>query len=115
MKSIVLTLSIVAAALGLSGCDEQARKFAAQTVKILERRSADLAAKIAAEKSAYSRSAVHAAEDHRALVDSTLRNDRNERSTALAADYDEGRKPVSQWRKDLSEYGRVDYDANVDM
>ncbi len=114
MKSKTLILLIVVGTVGLSGCDEQARKFASQTLKILERRSAELSAKIVAEKAAYSRSAVHAAEDHRALVDITLRNERNERSTDLAAEYDEG-KPVSQWRKDLAEYGSVDYDANMEM
>lgn len=104
---------LLAASAGLSGCDDQARHFAAQTLTILQHRSDEIAAKIGAEKTAYSASAVHAAEDRRALTEITLRNDRNERSTSLAADYDEGRKPVSQWRKDLAEYGQTDYDTNM--
>ena len=105
MKSTIFTLLIVVGTVGLCGCDEEAQNFAVQTLKILEHRSADLTAKIGAEKTAYSQSSVHAAEDHRALIDITLRNERNERSTALAADYEEGRKPVSQWRKDLANTG----------
>ena len=115
MKSNILTLVLAVGTFGLCGCDETAQSFATKTLNILERRSADLSAKVGAEKTAYARWALHAAEDDRALVDSTLQNERNERSSILAADYDEGRKPVSQWRKDLAEYGRVDYEANMEM
>jgi hypothetical protein len=100
------------ASLALSACDEKAIEFAKRTKQVLDQRSQQLAAKIAAEKAAYNASAAHAAEDHRALVDTSLRNARTERAGALAADYDEGRKPVSQWRRDLADYARIDYDAN---
>jgi hypothetical protein len=93
-------------------CDDKARDFATKTKQILDQRSAQLSAKIGAEKIAYERSAAHAAEDHRALVESSLQNERNERSDALAADYEEGRKPVSLWRKDLADYAQIDYRVN---
>jgi hypothetical protein len=115
MKSKLLILLVVASVLALSGCDDKAREFAAQTLKILEHRSSDLAGKIAAEKAAYSQSAIHAAEDQRALSDSTLQNERNERSSVLAAEYDEGDKPVSRWRQDLADYGQVDDDTNMKL
>jgi hypothetical protein len=96
----------------IAGCDEDARQFAEKTKTILDQRSDQLAKKIAAEKRSYDNWASNAAEDQRALLDSSLQNERNERSDILAADYDEGRRPVSLWRKDLSDYARIDYDAN---
>jgi len=96
----------------IAGCDEDARQFAERTKAILDQRSDQLAKKIAAEKRSYDNWASNAAEDQRALLDSSLQNERNERSDILAADYDEGRKPVSLWRKGLSDYARIDYDAN---
>jgi hypothetical protein len=105
----------VTGALAAAGCDEQARELATRTRHILEQRSKQLAAKIAAEKAAYNASAAQAAEDHRVLVASSLQNERNERSDALAADYADGRKPTSQWRRDIADYARVDYDANREL
>jgi len=96
----------------ITGCDEDARQFAEKTKAILDQRSDQLTKKIAAEKRSYDNWASNAAEDQRALLDSSLQNERNERSDILAADYDEGRRPVSLWRKDLSDYARIDYDAN---
>lgn len=113
-KSAV-TAGFLAASLAIAACDDQARDFARKTRTILDQRSDQLAKKIAAEKTAYDNWTSSAAEDERALVDSSLQNERNERSDALAADYDEGRKPVSLWRKDLSEYARIDYEANRDL
>lgn len=110
-----LILCLAASCLTLAGCDEQARDFALKTKAILDQRSEQLAKKIAAEKRAYESSASQAVEDNRALLDSSLQNERNERSDALAADYEEGRRPISLWRKDLSEYARVDYAANREL
>ena len=93
----------------LSACDEKAQEFARRTAEILDARSAELSAKIAAETKAYETVAAIATETHRDLIDSSLRNERNARSIALAADYDEGRKPVSRWQSDLAEYGQIDY------
>jgi hypothetical protein len=95
-----------------AGCDDQAREFAARTREILEQRSAQLAAKIAAESTAYSKMAIHAAEASRLLADSRLLNERQERAGTLALDYMEGRKPFSRWRADVAEYARVDHDVN---
>jgi len=99
----------------LFGCDDDARKFAEKTKAILDERSTRLSLKIASEKVAYDKEAAASRNDHRALVDVTLQNDRNERSDYLAAEYDEGRKPVSQWRTDLAEYARTDYTTNKDL
>jgi hypothetical protein len=115
MKSTFLKTLILAGSLALTGCDEQARDFAAKTLVILQHRSAEISKKIAAEKAAYAAASARDAEDHRALLDGSLRNERFERSTAFAADYDEGRKQVSHWRQDLAEYGKVDYDANMEV
>lgn len=114
-RRMTLAVVLVTGALAAAGCDKQAREFATRTRQILEQRSKELAAKIAAEKAAYNASAAQAAEDHRVLVASSLQNERNERSDALAADYADGRKPISQWRRDLAEYARVDYDANREL
>ena len=107
---IKLILCLVLTA--LCGCDERALDFAKKTKDILEQRSTQLANKIAAEKKAYNASAAQASEDHRTLVALSLSNERNERSTTLAADYADKRKPVSLWRKDLAEYATIDYDTN---
>jgi hypothetical protein len=99
----------------LFGCDDDARRFAEKTRAILDERSVQLSVKIASEKATYNKEAAVARDDHRALVDATLQNDRNERSDYLAAEYDEGRKPVSQWRMDLTQYARTDYTTNKDL
>lgn len=110
-----LILMMLAFAVLLFGCDDDARKFAEKTKAILDQRSAQLSRKIASEQLAYNKETAAAGEDHRALVDLTLQNDRNERSDYLAAEYDEGRKPVSQWRMDLAEYAQADYTTNKDL
>ncbi len=116
MSKRLFPLSVmIVAGFCLSGCDDSARNFATKTKDILDQRSTQIAGKIAAEKSAYAKQAAHAAEDNRALVDSSLQNERNERSDTLAADYTEGRKPVSLWRKDLADYAKIDYAANREM
>lgn len=106
--AVVLMLGPLATA----GCDDQAREFASKAQQLLSQRSEQISRKLGAEKAAYNSSAAHAAEDHRALVDSALQNERNERADTLAADYAEGRRPVSLWRKDLAEYATVDYETN---
>lgn len=111
----VLLLGLLAVTVGLSGCDEEARDFATKTKAILDQRSVQLSKKIAVEKEIYDKEAAAASEDHRALVDSTLQNERNERSDSLSADYEEGRKPVSLWRKDLAEYAKIDYTTNREI
>ena len=114
-RTIAIILQFATASMLFAGCDEQARDFATKTKTILNQRSEQLAKKISAEKMAYESSASHAATDHRALADSSLQNERNERADALAADYAEGRKPVSLWRKDLSEYAHIDYETNREL
>jgi hypothetical protein len=102
-------------AMAAAGCDEKAIEFAKQTRALLHQRSDQLAKKIAAETTAYNQAAAVAAETYRDLIDSSLRNERNERAATLAADYHEGRKPVSLWRTHLAEYARIDYDANREL
>ena len=98
-----------------SACDEKAQEFARRTAAILQLRSAELSKKIAAENKAYETVAAIATEAHRDLIDSSLRNERNARAIAFAADYDEGRKPVSRWQSDLAEYGQIDYRLTRDL
>lgn len=114
MKTTTMLLTSVIS-VALTGCDEQAREFAQKTKTILDQRSEQISKKIAAEKDAYNKFAAYAAEDHRALVDSSLQNERNERGDHLAADYDEDRKPVSLWREDLADYAKADYSANREL
>jgi hypothetical protein len=99
----------------LSACDEKAQQFALRTAEILQQRSAELTRKIAAERKAYQDVAAIANETHRDLIESSLANERTARSTALAADYDEGRKPASRWQTDLAEYAQIDYRLNRDL
>lgn len=58
----------------------------------------------------YNDYAAKAAEDNHNLMIAALGNERAERANALAADYQEGRKPASLWREDLAEYANVDYE-----
>lgn len=102
-------------AMTVVGCDDKAIEFARQTKALLTQRSDQLARKIAAETEAYNQAATVAAETYRDLIDSSLRNERNERAASLAADYQEGRKPISLWHAHLSEYARIDYEANREL
>ena len=99
----------------LSACDEEARQFAVRTAEILQQRSAELTKKIAAERKAYDTVAAIANQVQRDLIDSSLNNERTSRSIALAAEYDEGRKPASRWQTDLAEYAQMDYRLNRDL
>jgi hypothetical protein len=99
----------------VAGCDEKARDFARRTAAILQQRSEQLSRKIAAETAAYNAAAVAATEAQRALADTTLANERNARTIALAADYDEDRKPVSRWQTDLAEYAQIDHRLTRDL
>ena len=108
IKTINL-LFIVAACAMLSGCDQKARDFASETIKMLQARSRDIGTKITAEKDAYTRFAATAAQDHRDLMDSAIRNEINERSIALAANYHQDPKLIAQWRKDLAAFGDADF------
>jgi hypothetical protein len=114
MKKILLTVLISVAAL-MTGCDEQARLFATQTKAILDQRSAQLSKKIAAEMESYNDYAAKAADDNHNLMIAALGNERAERANALAADYQEGRKPASLWREDLAEYANVDYERTKQL
>jgi len=109
----IWTLALLS--LTTTGCDTRAREFAEKTALILKQRSEQIAAKIAAETTAYNALAALTVEEHYALVDLSLRNERVSRTLALAADYDEGRKPVSRWQSELAEYGRIDYAANREL
>ena len=93
----------------VSGCDEQARSFAARTRDILDRRSVEVSKKISVEMQAFQASAGQATEDSRNLANDSLANERSERADRLAVDYRENRTPVSHWRSQLFEYAQIDY------
>jgi hypothetical protein len=99
----------------LSACDEKAQEFALRTAEILQQRSAELTRKIAAERKAYQAVSTSANENQRALIESSLNNERSARAIALAADYDEGRKPPSRWQTDLAEYAAIENRINRDL
>jgi len=99
----------------VSACDEKAQQFAVRTAEILQQRSAELTRKIAAERKAYQDVAAIANQTHRDLIESSLNNERTARSIALAADYDESRKPPSRWQTDLADYGQMNYRLNRDL
>jgi hypothetical protein len=102
-----LGLSLLAA-----GCDGAAREFAAKTAALLKERSAQLSRKIKAEMTAYRELADIAADAEREALAMSLSNERDERSIAAAADYAEGRRPVSRWQSDLLAYAERDYAAH---
>jgi hypothetical protein len=99
----------------LTACDEKALQFALRTAEILRQRSTELTRKIAAERKAYQDVSAIANQVQRDLIESSLNNERTSRSIALAADYDEGRKPASRWQTDLAEYAQTDYRLNRDL
>jgi hypothetical protein len=99
----------------LTGCDKEAREFAQKTAALLRQRSAQLTLKIKAETEAYHQIARIAAESSQTLIDTTLRNERNGRAAALAADYDEKRKPISRWQTDLLDYAQLDAAMSRDL
>jgi hypothetical protein len=99
----------------LSACDEKAQEFALKTAEILQQRSAELTKKIAAERKAYQAVSASANENQRALIESSLNNERSARAIALAADYEEGRKPPSRWQTELAEYAAIENRINRDL
>ena len=99
----------------LSACDEKAQQFALRTAEILQQRSAELTKKIAAERKAYQVVSASANDNQRALIESSLNNERSARAIALAADYDEGRKPPSRWQTELAEYAVIENRINRDL
>jgi len=106
---------IVGLCVTLSGCDQEARDFAANTIKILQARSKDIGTKIKAENDAYTRFSAAAAQDHRDLLDSAIRNEINERSITLAASYHDDPKLIAQWRKDMAAFGDVDFNLQSQL
>ncbi len=97
MTRLCARLGCCLLAMAAAGCDDRAIEFARQTKALLAQRSDQLARKIAGETEAYNQAAAVAGETYRDLIDSSLRNERNERAASLAADYQEGRKPISLW------------------
>jgi hypothetical protein len=101
--------------LGAAGCDGKAREFAQRTAALLKQRSAELTAKIKAERTAYQELARVLWDSERTVAAQALLNERNGRSIALAADYTEGRRPVSRWQTDLLDYAQLDYAAHREL
>jgi hypothetical protein len=95
-----------------SGCDAAAREFAKKTVELLNERSAQLTKKIKAEQAAYKEIAGLAAQGKREVLAMRLANERDERAIAVAADYADGRRPISRWQSHLLDYAQLDYDAH---
>jgi hypothetical protein len=101
MKKRVL---LVLASITLMGCDANALRFAAETRRLLEEYQKKIAAEITDARGFYQRnSALLASAAWRRLNDG-LAAGRIERSTALSADYMDGRKSSSLMRSEIRDY-----------
>jgi hypothetical protein len=105
-------LGCVGLSLLAAGCDGAARDFAHKTAALLKERSAQLSRTIKAEVTAYRELADIAADAEREALEMSLSNERAERSIAAAADYAEGRRPLSRWQSDLLAYAERDHAAH---
>jgi hypothetical protein len=99
----------------MAGCDAEAREFARRTALLLKQRSTELSRKINAEMTAYAELTAAFANSQRTVAATALRNERNRRAIEVAADYAEGRRPVSRWQTDLLGYAQADYDAHREL
>jgi len=102
----------------LVSCDYKARSLARQATVVLQQRSVELSNAIAAEIEAYNDYSVEWVREERDLTNSSLANERSERVNELKVEYlqnGNGGKPVSLWRKDLSDYAQIDYLARRNL
>jgi hypothetical protein len=105
-----LKMSIVPIiALGLTACDENALRMAADAKDILSAYEKELEHKLASEQAAYTRQGQIEAEAAREQTFSQLEQERIERARVLALDFIDGVRDVSRWRDPIREYAGVDY------
>jgi len=95
----------------LTGCDDDAIRFANQTHALLNEYQKRINDQISATSKYYTADSEIGKTEARRQLNSTLSVDRDERSTQLAADYLEGRKPPSLYRTELRSYAQSEYDA----
>ncbi len=105
----------------LAGCDKSAIRFAKETKKLLQEYQKRVEAQISETEKYQGRHASLSASANWRRLNDTLDVERDERSTELAADYLEGRKPASLYRSQLRAYAQLEYEqrrqslaANVD-
>ncbi len=77
--------------------------------KVLKTYGTQIQAHIKRNEAAYQEIGERAAQGRRDAASGELRYERARRSERLAADFVEGRKPVSMWKDFLKEYGDVDW------
>jgi hypothetical protein len=102
--SLLLTVFLV-------GCDGDAIKFATQTRELLNEYQKKINEQISLASKFYAADAEIAVNEGQRQMSRTLAVDRDERSTELAANYLEGRKPPSLYRTELRAYAQAEYDA----
>jgi len=95
----------------LVGCDGDANKFAQQTHELLNEYRKKINQQISLASKYYNADADIGVSEARRQMSGTLAVDRDERSTELAVNYLEGRKPPSLYRTELRAYAQAEYDA----
>jgi hypothetical protein len=98
-------------ALVLAGCDSTAIEFAKQTRALLNEYQKSINDQISHAAQYYNRDADIAKGAASRQLNDSLAVERDERTNELAADYLEGRKPVSLYRTHLRSYAQAEYDA----
>ncbi len=98
----------------LAGCDSTAIEFAKQTRALLNEYQKNINDQTADSMKYYHNDASIAASAAAQQLEGGLGIDRDERATELAADYLEGRKPVSLYRTDIRTYAQLEYDTRKD-
>ncbi len=99
----------------LSACDEKALDFASKMSILLDQRSKLLSQKIAAEEKAYKDLARLYADAGEKQLFQALANEMIERSQSLAAEYASGARPPYWWNRDVNEYRKLAFDAQVQL
>ncbi|HEY6391523.1 MAG TPA: hypothetical protein VIX89_09605 [Bryobacteraceae bacterium] len=95
----------------LVGCDGAANKFAQQTHELLNEYRKKINEQISLASKYYTADADIGVNEARRQMNSALAVDRDERSTELAVNYLDGRKPPSSYRTELRAYAQAEYDA----
>jgi hypothetical protein len=98
----------------LAGCDSTAIEFAKQTRALLNEYQKKINDQISEATQYYGQDADIAKSAASRQLNDSLGVDREERSSELASDYLEGRKPVSLYRTHIRAYAKVEYDARKD-
>ena len=101
-------VGLVVVSLALTGCDGNAIKFADATKRLLQEYQKKITDEIAEATGFYQRNSAIMAEASWRRLNDGLSATRDERSTALAADYEDSRKSPTLVRSEIREYVLLD-------